>query len=136
MQIFEWKPSLEVGVTEIDADHRVLVQLLGRIQMACDRNDRAEALTVLEELEHYTEHHFALEERLMDEYDYEFSEFHREEHHKLFDEVRQQTEDLVTGRATPGTIAQFMQRWLLRHIAGADKHLGESIARSRQAVAS
>lgn len=129
--MLEWKPALEVGVVEIDTDHRVLVDMLNRVQIASEEGDRDAALDVLTELEHYTEYHFALEERLMAEYNYEFTAEHTKEHRELCDEVKHQIDDLMDGKRTTQDVAQFMLRWLLRHIAGADSLLGEAIARAR-----
>lgn len=133
MEPLEWKPALEVGVAEIDADHRVLVELLNRMQAACGREDRDEAIAVLEELERYTHYHFSLEDRLMAECAYEFAAEHAREHRELFYEVKHQIDDLLDGERTLGEVAQFMQRWLLRHIAGADRLLAEAIVRWRAA---
>lgn len=129
--MLEWKPALEVGVKEIDADHRVLVDLLNRIQLASVNADRHAALDALTELERYTDYHFALEERLMAEYGYEFTAEHTKEHRELFYEVKHQIDDLMAGERSTHDVAQFMLRWLLRHIAGADRLLGEAISRSR-----
>lgn len=133
MGAIEWKRALEIGVPEIDADHRVLVGLLNRTQLASERGDRDEALAVLDELERYTRYHFEREEQLMVEYHYEFAEAHRKEHRELFWEVKHQIDDLLGNERSLAEVAQFMRRWLLCHIAGADRLLGNAIARQRTA---
>ena len=128
----QWKPALEVGVDEMDSDHRALIDLLGRIQDACETDDTAEALAVLEELGAYTEWHFAREEALMRIHAYEFTKEHEQEHRKLTAEVARYLDLLQHNAVKPRDIARFMRRWLLNHIAGSDKHLGRSIVRSRE----
>lgn len=130
--MIEWKPALELGVPEIDADHRALVDMLNRVLVA---EDREEAMVVLEELEDYTHYHFAREEALMAECGFEFTREHTREHRALYLEVRNQIDDLLSGERSLREIAQFMQRWLLRHIAGADRLLGASIRKHRLTVA-
>ena len=128
--MIEWKPALELGVPEVDSDHRTLVELLNRITTATERE---EALEVLDQLERYTGYHFAREEALMAEYGYEFAGEHVREHQDLFFEVKNQIEDLLTNERGVREVGQFMQRWLLRHIAGADRLLCEAIVRHRRA---
>lgn len=126
--MIEWKASLELGVPEIDADHRTLVELLNRIKAS---NEREEALIVLDQLESYADYHFAREEALMEECGYEFSGVHVREHRDLRFEVKNQIEDLMADERDIREVAQFMQRWLLRHIAGSDRLLSEAVLAHR-----
>lgn len=130
--MMDWKPALEVGVDEMDSDHRILIDLLNRIHEASERSDRDLALNVLDELQRYTEWHFAREEALMQYHGYEFASEHRNEHRKLALQVRDYVEDLEAGSVGVHDIAAFMQRWLLAHIAGSDRHLGQAISEARR----
>lgn len=131
MPIVEWGPPLEVGVDEIDRDHRVLVDLLNRMHDACAAEDEEEAFGVLEELSAYTEWHFAREESLMAIHGYEFSERHRDEHEELTRKVHDYINRALAGALRPRELAAFMTDWLMQHIVGADRHLGEAIVRAR-----
>ncbi|MCB1908501.1 MAG: hemerythrin family protein [Rhodocyclaceae bacterium] len=135
MLINEWNPALEVGVDEMDEDHRTLFGLLIRVQRASDCNDRVAAMGVLKELSDYTEWHFAREEALMRRHGYEFAAEHREEHQRLARQVAHMVADLDHGHVVPQDVATFLQRWLIGHIAGADRHAGEAIARARRKAA-
>jgi hemerythrin-like metal-binding protein len=129
MTLLNWTSALETGQTQIDSEHRVLVDLLNRIHALYLDGDPADVLEVLHELERYTEYHFAHEEALMAEYDYEFTDIHKAEHRQFCADVRDYIRDFVNGRVAVPAISLFMQRWLLRHIAGSDRLLGEAIAR-------
>lgn len=129
MFTIEWTPDLEVGVAEIDDDHRVMVALLNRVVKA---NGRIEARMVLEELGRYTLHHFEREERLMAECRYEFADMHRREHRALYEEIRHQIDDLIARERRLSELAKFMQRWLLRHIVAEDRLLALAIRRHRE----
>ncbi len=132
MLIMEWGPALQVGVEEMDQDHRVLFELLVRIQEATEQNDREETMAVLHELGSYTEWHFTREEALMRIHNYEFAAEHREEHQRLAQQVSQMMADMDQGVILPHDVAVFMQHWLINHIAGADRHAGEAIVQSRE----
>ncbi|HRF11881.1 MAG: hemerythrin family protein [Candidatus Accumulibacter phosphatis] len=131
MTFLMWPPALEIGHEQIDREHRELVALLNRAHAASVAGDQAEALDVLVALERYTEIHFAHEEALMDEIAYEFTAIHRSEHRQLFFDVKNMIDDSSFGTIDVAAVSQFMQRWLLRHIAGPDLHLGEALARAR-----
>ncbi|BAL22747.1 bacteriohemerythrin [Azoarcus sp. KH32C] len=130
MFTIDWTPDLEVGVAEIDEDHRVMVAMLNRIMKAGGRHETTQA--VLEELGRYTLHHFEREERLMVECRYEFADLHRREHRALYDEIRHQIDDLIARERRLSELAKFMQRWLLRHIVAEDRLLALAIRRHRE----
>lgn len=121
-----WSSAIEVGVPEIDADHRILVELLNRASEAVDRD---EALSILGELESYAGHHFEREEQLMEAHEYEFMDEHRREHQNLFFDVKNHIEDLMDGKGQIAGVTEFLRKWLLNHIAGEDRLLGTAIKR-------
>jgi len=129
MAFLIWPPVLEIGHEQIDREHFELVSLLNRAHTASVAGDQAEALDVLLALERYTEIHFAHEEALMDEIAYEFTAIHCSEHRQLFFDVKNMIDDSSFGTTDVAAVSQFMQRWLLRHIAGPDLLLGEALAR-------
>ncbi|HJV25419.1 MAG TPA: bacteriohemerythrin [Aromatoleum sp.] len=132
MFTIEWTRDLEVGVAEIDDDHRVMLAMLNRMTKA---HGHVDAQAVLEELGRYTLHHFEREERLMAECAYEFADKHRCEHRALYEEIRHQIDDLIARERRLTELAKFMQRWLLRHILGEDRLLALAVRRHREAQA-
>lgn len=131
----QWRDILEIGVEEMDADHRHLVELLNRVQDASEDDDRQAALEILYQLEQFTADHFAREEAMMAQIHYRLADQHRQEHQRLFYEVKAQIADLERGRIVAGAVSVFLQRWLLRHIAGADSLLGAALIRERECPA-
>lgn len=124
----EWKKDLELGIEAIDNDHRHLLGLLNRIGEASQCDDRETALAVIAALKDYTREHFAREEWVMRAIGYEQAPHHREQHRQLIDEVERHSADLLAGRIIAGAVSIFLQRWLLRHIAIADRQLGKALA--------
>jgi hemerythrin len=72
----------------------------------------------------------------MADYKFEFADAHRREHRELFYEIKHQLDDLLDGETTLSCVTVFMQRWLLRHIAGADRLLGEALRREQDKATS
>lgn len=123
----EWTPELAVGVKQMDDDHRLLIELMHEIHDASERHDDPAAAKVLRELVAYSDWHFAREEALMRKHRYEFIDEHVEEHRKFAEDVLDYTRQLEAGTVRPEDIAVFMQNWLLCHVAGTDRHLGQAI---------
>lgn len=127
MALVEWNPSLEIGVPEIDYQHRNLVSMLNALHAAIEAGEpRAHLGEILEELDLYVANHFATEERLMDRINYEFSTPHKAEHHRLAGIVQDHRNAFKRGEGSADEVMHFLLRWLLNHIAGVDSHIGEA----------
>lgn len=115
----EWSERYAVGVEVIDGQHRHLLALINRIgeDLRWGR-DADRMVESLRELVRYTEHHFATEERLMDESGIG-AERHRHEHRKLVENLMHFTVRL--GPEGVSQSARFLQDWLFRHIDEIDR---------------
>lgn len=124
----QWSARFEVGIEVIDGQHRHLLELINRLQEALSSgNDLDELLESLRELVRYTEHHFATEERLMDEVG-ATAERHRGEHRHLLEGLMRFTSKLDT--ASVSESSHFLKDWLFRHIDEVDRPFG-ALLRSR-----
>jgi hypothetical protein len=67
--LIPWGPTLRLGFADIDNQHRRLVDLINTLDDGM-RAGRGQEIVgpVLDELIHYTVHHFGFEEELMDAY--------------------------------------------------------------------
>ena len=126
MQELIWDKTLSVDVPEIDEDHRRLVDLYNILNHAVAGGESAayiEALT--DELIACTLWHFRHEERLMLKHGYEGLAEHKAEHEDLIasahDLQRKLTEQ---GKAASHEEIEFLERWLVGHIFGADMKMG------------
>lgn len=135
MALIEWTPAFELGVEEMDRQHRQLVTILNGLHQAMLAGGQPRALMrVMEELIVYTKYHFTTEERLMAEAMYPGEQTHRQKHLALTAKVEQYAEEVLKGRATVSlSILQFLKDWLNKHILGTDKEFAEFI-RSRRAA--
>ena len=114
-----WNPRYAVGVEVMDGQHRELLECINRLGDGLrSGRDFDELVEALRELVRYTEHHFATEERLMDELGAR-AERHRGEHRRLLDSLMRFTLRLDAEGVSQS--AAFLQDWLFRHIDEVDR---------------
>ena len=124
----QWSRRYEVGIEVIDGQHRHLLELTNRLDDGLRTGkDLDELVESLKELVRYTEHHFATEERLMDEVGAS-AERHRGEHQRLLESLMRFTAKLDENSVSESS--HFLQDWLFRHIDEVDRPFG-ALLRSR-----
>lgn len=123
VKFIEWSNELSVGIEEIDAQHKVLVNLLNQIHEAIQQRHGAEVTNqIIEQLGEYTRIHFAVEESLMRILHYPEYERHKEEHDKLIEQLNAFRAKLAEGKASISfELAHFLKIWLTKHIMEGDK---------------
>ena len=124
VNFIEWSNELSVGIEEIDAQHKVLVDLLNQIHEAIQQRRGAEVTNqILERLGEYTRIHFAVEESLMRIMHYPEYERHKVEHDKLIAQLNSFRTKLVSGKTSISfDLAHFLKLWLTKHIMETDKY--------------
>ncbi|MCP5371380.1 MAG: hemerythrin family protein [Hyphomicrobiales bacterium] len=129
-----WSEAMSVGVPPLDSDHRIIIDLIGRLD---DHGaDLSEAINTLIA---YTEYHFFREERVMAECGYPELEAHRQEHGTLADDVMALQRRYADGddSVTAYALQQFLTEWLYHHILLEDmayKPYAEHCARAHDAA--
>ena len=87
--------------------------------------DAAATLANLQALISYARLHFATEERLMVDHRLASLEPHRNAHRRLLDDIGNlEVEDDLPSISL---ILRYLREWLLRHIDGFDKELGQAL---------
>jgi hemerythrin-like metal-binding protein len=126
MKELTWDKTLSVDVPEIDEDHRRLVDLYNILNHAVAEDDSPEYIAaVTDELIACTVWHFRHEERLMLKYGYPGLPDHKAEHEELIDSVKELQQKLRdAGEAVSARDVEFLERWLMEHIYGADMKMG------------
>jgi hemerythrin len=119
----EWSNELSVGIEEIDAQHRILVDLLNEVHEAIQQRQGAEVTQdIIRRLDEYTRVHFAVEESLMRILHYPDYERHKEEHEKLIKQLHGLRDKLDAGKVSISfELSQFLKTWLTKHIMEGDK---------------
>jgi hemerythrin len=125
MAQIEWRDEFSLGIATIDAEHRQLIaeinQLYDQLGLPMD------ALTIealLAELQADISVHFALEELLMEQDGYAEFEAHRQDHHRLLDQIHdmifQFEEDPHAGREL---LKSTLSDWFGEHFTSFDARL-------------
>ena len=119
----KWSKDLELGVDFVDADHKVLINLLNQINDCIDQHEESTIVgSVLEALVEYTDYHFRREEKMLEACGFPGLEAHKETHHELSGQVRQIYTDYQKNPwdIRPQDILAFLKTWLIEHIMGHD----------------
>jgi hemerythrin-like metal-binding protein len=122
-----WDPETHgVGIREIDEQHRLLVEIINRMDSALHTGAPKVVLRgLLDELLQFTEYHFFTEEHLMRRYSFPDEAPHREGHHHLVDALLKLRDDFaVRDRHDTRSTVDFLAAWLTDHIIYSDKALG------------
>jgi hemerythrin-like metal-binding protein/PAS domain S-box-containing protein len=130
-EIFVWNSKYQVGIAQVDRQHKKLVTLINTLghRVAVD-TDPAASMEVFDDLASYANYHFRTEENLMQEcrVDGEFAAAHKASHSSFISEVARarstaQDDPLQVLTKTLG----FLSRWLIFHILGTDMRMANEI---------
>ncbi len=125
MALIEWNDKYSVNHTKIDRQHKTLILIINQLDDALNNNNEDNLKEFFEELIGYTIIHFDTEDKLMDKYDYENTDLHKEEHNALKNQVLELQEKVNNGeQKIDDTVLKFLNEWLIKHIMGTDKKLG------------
>lgn len=129
MALMTWGPMLMVGYGDIDAQHKRLVELVNQLDDAMRAGHGRDVVGgVLNELIRYTVHHFAFEEKLMDQFGIASAAAHKAEHKKLVADVSAFKTKFDAGSAAVTTeLMTFLRNWLSNHILKTDKALAREL---------
>ena len=127
-----WTNAHDVGIAEIDSQHRQLADCLNDVSAALKRGDEAMAISArMTATLAFARHHFETEERLMDEAGFADAAAHRTSHAHLLADLESFSAGCDTRSLSLAT--RFLQEWLLRHIDGADRELAVALRAHRTA---
>jgi len=120
--------ALDIGIAEIDSQHRQLHTLLERLRQSTDKRYGFAADAILAELVVQTRIHFAVEESLMRLLSFPDTEEHVEEHRKLTEQLEKLRKRAQDFEVADGMTA-FIQTWLIDHVNHFDREfVGHFIA--------
>lgn len=126
MAFISWRKDYEIGVKQIDAEHRKLFELVNEYYDNYRYDSpRKEIERILNSLVAYAEEHFQNEEALMEESGYPQLEEHRKQHADLFLSIFDITEKLLSNPAKADMqTLNFLKKWLRDHIIQSDVDIG------------
>jgi hemerythrin len=123
MTLITWTDSFSVKVSEIDKQHKKLIDMINNLHEAMKEGKSKEVMgDILKSLLSYTETHFKLEEKYFDLYNYPAKENHKAKHKQFIDTVTKFKNDFDSGKTTLSLeVMNFQKDWWTKHINGTDK---------------
>lgn len=130
MSVIEWRPELDIGIFEIDMQHRSLVSIANQLHDAIESGKADRTIEwMLEELLLYTKMHFQTEEQYMKRYQHTEAAGHAREHGEMLKAMRRFKRRLKVGDDVADEVLDFLRGWLESHLGGPDRALGLAYAK-------
>ena len=121
--------NFEIGIAELDAQHKRLHALLERLRVAVGKHYGYATNAILDELAIETRIHFAVEESLMRMLSFPAVETHVGEHKDLsqqLEKFRKRAQDFEVA----DELAAFIQEWLNDHVDRFDREFVDHFLRA------
>jgi len=125
MSLIEWKDEFGVGVTEVDLEHRDLIDLINDLHAVMGAGaTQDKVVDTLGEIYTQISAHFALEEKFMRNSKYPAYPSHKEDHEILLDQLRDimdRVED--DGSFDEERLSAELEKWFSDHFRTHDSKL-------------
>ncbi len=118
----DWNDSYTVKVQQLDDEHKQLFSIINQLHEGMKAGRGKDVMqSVLDQLLHYTEQHFADEEVLMKMVGYSWLQAHIALHRRFVKQIKSFCEDHHSGAASISiAMLEFLRNWLADHIMGTD----------------
>jgi hemerythrin-like metal-binding protein len=132
MALFVWGPQYELGLPEMDTQHRRWVDLLNQVYEGLSKGQSPDLQALLGECVHYTELHFAAEEAFMLKHGYPNLPEHARQHAEFATRMSGLLGDVQSGTLKLSLpVTTEMKTWLTHHIQKEDRRYAEYILRKQ-----
>ncbi len=126
MTLIAWKPEFETGISDVDHEHRELVDLINGLHAKIEADADVEAVSdFLGEVFARISAHFALEETQMRKHGYDQYEDHKADHEALLDDIRDIMDAYDAGEYAgySGALSDAIHDWFVNHFNTKDARL-------------
>ena len=120
----DWDDDFSVDVPLMDEQHKKLITMINDLFQRCLSGSTSTNLTfamAVKEAADYAKTHFRIEEEYLEKVGYPGLPDQKREHESFMTEVLTTFEKYKKGEAVPLDLVRFLKKWLLNHIAVADK---------------
>jgi hemerythrin-like metal-binding protein len=123
MALITWNEKFSVNITEIDSQHKKLIELINELHEAMKVAKGQDVMgNILSELVNYTVYHFGTEEKLFQKHGYAEYITHKKEHDDLTKQVVAAADKFNKGgNIITVEVMNFLKDWLQKHILTVDK---------------
>lgn len=136
MPLLDWDPSYRVDIDDIDDQHWRLFDCVKRIEDSLNKGVGPNITQqVIEELTQYALEHFAAEEQLFAQFDYDEADHHKALHGNFC--VRLEEFKSLYSQAThpvDQNLFGYLKAWLRSHVLVDDKRYADAIRAKHQVV--
>jgi hemerythrin len=128
MAIMKWSDDLSVHVSEIDEQHKNLIDLINSLHDAMLARKGKEVLAeTLDKLAAYTVYHFSTEEKYMKDFEYIGLLSHKREHDAFVAKVESFIAEYQANKlGLSMELMTFLRDWVSNHIKGTDKKYSDT----------
>ena len=125
MSLIEWNSEFNLGIEEIDSEHRALVALINALHDAMSAGaGRADVVDGISEIYTLVATHFAREEAFMRETRYMAYAEHKEDHEVLLDDLREILDEVGSGgEYAEARLSADLQYWFSEQFRTHDARL-------------
>lgn len=124
----QWRPEFNLGLEEIDNQHKKIVELINTLNEAFLKNTTADQLNhIFSELIDYADYHFKAEEDLFVKHNFPFAEEHIQMHDSFTQKVTSLRNQFDMGVPVTFRVISFLKKWLTNHILDADREYASLI---------
>jgi hemerythrin len=133
----QWNDRYLVGHEQVDHQHKHLFELINRLEAKINAGaGQKDSLEVIQALIDYALYHFADEESLMQEINFDGISIHRWRHSEFAGKIADMALEWGRGNQVKAEeIRDFLTDWLLDHILTEDMQIGAAIRRKQTVVA-
>ena len=123
MTFMPWSTDIAVGLSDVDEQHRWLVDCINQLhtELSGDAPDKAVIGETLEGLMDYTMNHFIMEEDLFERHAYPETLAHKAQHNQFTGTIMEALTAFEDGQNVSHDILEFLKTWLFQHIMRTDK---------------
>lgn len=125
MALIEWRDEFKIGIEEVDFEHQELIELINELYVEAKGEDSAMAvMDCLEEIFAKISAHFALEEKVMRDLQYDQYEDHKEDHERLLDSIMDIMDEYMDNPALDEEkFSDRLNDWFVKHFSTKDARL-------------
>lgn len=129
-----WKEEYNIGIPQIDKQHRKLVSLINLLSEA--EMNGGMVSYVFDDLDLYVKEHFRAEEELLRAFEYPDFEAHKQEHRTFEGWLSAVRQSFNLGGSSAHLIAQsmnaYLRNWLINHILESDMAYRDTLTVSKK----
>ena len=129
MTLLKWTKAFNVGIEEVDAEHKELIELINGLHDVMQVGaDYVQVVELLGEIYSQIATHFAHEEKIMRYARYALYDEHKEDHETLLDDLREIMDEVeADGTFDAIALSADLNRWFMDHFHTHDAKLHRSL---------